>query len=476
MMKFKKLFISALAASIAFTSASCTEQESDGTQAVTEKEEDYLSHILAEDYEGYNFRILSRKGMSRDQYVEEETGDIINDAVFKRNEYVKSLFNIDITATETTVGGYETEALSSILAGDDQYDMILPHSNAAFSYAIQHTLINYNDVETIHLDKPWWSQDIIESCNVNNHLYVLDGDIATHRLEYAMTMFFNKTIFDELGMGYPYKMVLDGEWTFDEFAKLVKKGSKDLNGDGVMTPENDRYGFYSSCWQSPITVLYAGGQRIYNKDAKGVPQLTLNNSRTVDVFSKYFDLIDSDDVFVSTSEVSNGYGGKYSGEHLFTSGRALFFDSTLGSARGMRSMTDDFGIVPFPKFEKEDDYATTINGHASLVLMPITVEDENRTGNIMEALCAVGSKEVIPAFYDVSLKTKFARDEESEQMIDIVKNSIVYDLGYVSGNTFQFVGRTLLYNGGDFSSHYAAHESAALTKLKEFNMAYGNIG
>ena len=126
MMKFKKLFISALAASIAFTLASCTEQKSEGAQAVIEKEEDYLSHILVEDYEGYNFRILSRKGMSRDQYVEEETGDIINDAVFKRNEYVKSLFNIDITATETTVGGYETEALSSILAGDDQYDMILP--------------------------------------------------------------------------------------------------------------------------------------------------------------------------------------------------------------------------------------------------------------------------------------------------------------------------------------------------------------
>ena len=61
-------------------------------------------------------------------------------------------------------------------------------------------------------------------------------------------------------------------------------------------------------------------------------------------------------------------------------------------------------------------------------------------------------------------------------MIDIVKDSIVYDLGYVSGSIFQFVGRDLLYKGGDFSSHYATYETSALFKLKEFNKSYGNIG
>ena len=475
-MNFKAISCIALAALTIFSASACKKEEKKKAEINIDTEDEYIRDILVEDYDGYNFRILTRKTMMADQYVEEETGDIITDAVFKRNETVKALLNCEITATESSSSGGETDALSSILAGDDQYDLIFPHSRSSFQYAIQNTLINYNEVDTIHLDKPWWSKDIIDSCNVNGHLYVSDGDIATHRLNFAMTMYFNKTLFDELGFEYPYEMVLDGKWTFDQFAKLVKKGSKDLNGDGVMTPADDQYGFYSSCWQSPISIIYTGGQRIYNKDAKGIPQLTLNTSKTVDIFTEYFDLVDSDDVFVRTETPSSGYGATYTGTDIFTSGRALFTDRGLGSAKSMRSMNDDFGIIPLPKFTEDDNYATIVNGHASLMLMPITVEDENRTGNIAEALCAIGSKEVIPAFYEVSLKTKFARDAESEEMIDIIKDSIIYDLGYVSGGTFQSIGRDLLYSGGEFSSRYASNESAALQKLKEFNKSYGKVG
>lgn len=476
-MNFKAIACIGLAAITLFAATSCkTQEKNKKTDINVDTEDEYIQHLLMEDYEGYNFRILTRKTMLNNQYVEEETGDIISDAVFKRNETVKALLNCEITASESSSASAETDALSSILAGDDQYDLIFSHSRSSFSYAIQNTLINYNDVDTLHLDKPWWSKDIIDSCNVNGNLFVLDGDISTHRLEYAMTMFFNKNLFDELGFEYPYEMVLDGEWTFDQFAKLVKRGSMDLNGDGVMNPADDQYGFYSSDWQSPISILYTGGQRIYTKDAKGIPQLTLNTSKTVDIFTKYFNLVDSDDVFVRTEQPSSGYGATYTGDDLFTSGRALFQDASLGTAKNKRAMNDDFGIVPLPKFTEDDNYTTIVNGHASLMLMPITVEDENRTGNIAEALCAIGSKEVIPAFYEVSLKTKFARDSESEKMIDIVKDSIIYDLGYVSGGTFQSIGRDLLYSGGEFSSNYASNENAALNKLKEFNKAYGKIG
>ena len=219
-MKFKTTLCITLAALSVFSAVSCSKEKKSSSHIEIDKEDPYVQHLTEADYEGYNFRILTRKGMMNDQYVEEETGDIIDDAVFKRNETVKALLNCEITSTETSTGGYETEAMSSILAGDDQYDIILPHTRASFAYAIQNTLINYNDVKTLHLNKPWWSQDIIDSCNVNGNLFVLDGDLSTHRLEYAMTLFFNKTLFDELGFEYPYDMVLDGTWTFDEFKKL----------------------------------------------------------------------------------------------------------------------------------------------------------------------------------------------------------------------------------------------------------------
>lgn len=474
-MKFKTMLCALLAGTLAFSAASCGEEKRERPVIVFDSEDEDLKNLLVEDYEGYNFRILTRKGHGKQQYVEEETGNIIEDAVFKRNEYVKQLLNIEISSFENASSSGNTEAMSSILAGDDQYDMILAHSRSAFQYAIQNTLINYNEVDTIHFEKPWWFHDIVDSCNINGHLYVLDGDIQTGGLSSTMCLYFNKTLFDELGLEYPYEMVLNGEWTFDEFAKLVKKGTKDLNGDGVITPEHDRYGFVTNEWQSPISFLYSTGQRIYNKDARGIPQLTLNSSKTVDFFDEYFELVDSDDVLL-TAQNPTGICVKYTGPAHFTGGRALFQDGGLGSAQSYRAMEDSFGILPVPKFTEDDEYASVINGAASLVLMPITVEDENRTGNIMEALCAVGSKKVIPAFYEVSLKTKFARDAESEQMIDIIRDSIIYDLGYVAGGTFQSIGYDLVHTGGEFSSTYAASESAALQKLKEFNKSYGKIG
>lgn len=478
-MKLKTVFYTLLATATLFAAVSCNgEEKKNSNDFAVDTNDEYLKDILIEDYEGYDFRILTRKGMSNDQYVEEETGNLVDDAVFRRNETVKQLLNIDISVTETSVSGSETEALSSILAGDDQYDMILTHSRSAFQYATQNTVINYNEVETLHLDKPWWNQDIVDSCNVNGHLYVIDGDIQTHSLNYSMCLFFNKRIFDELGIEYPYQKVRDGKWTFDEFEKLVKRGTKDMNGDGIISPEHDRYGFVTSDWQSPISFLYSTGQRIYSKDANGIPQLTLNSSKTVDFFNKYFDLVATDDVLLLTfGNNPSGFVKKiYGPSSDFKSGYSMFQDSGLGSAMSLRSMSDDFGILPIPKFTEEDEYATVINGHASLVLMPITVEDENRTGNIMEALCAVGSKEVVPAFYDVSLKTKFSRDTESEEMLDIIKDSIIYDLGYVSGGTFESIGYNLAHSDGVFSARYASYESSALYKLKEFNKAYGKIG
>ena len=421
--------------------------------------------------DGYNFRILTRPGESwvADQYVEEETGDIINDAVYRRNETVKSLFNINISSFESSTDS-GTDALNNILAGDDQYDIIFPHARTAFSYSLQNSVVNFHEINTIDLTKEWWAQDIIDSCSVNNHLYVLDGDISTRRLYYAYTIFFNKDIFDELGLDYPYTMVKDGTWTFDAFAKFVKQGTKDLNGDGLINEKNDQFGYFAVDWFGPFSVMYSGGVRIYEKNARGIPELSINSAKTTKIFSEYFNLANSEDVFMRLDQV------RIPSSDLFRDGRAMFADKSLGDAKHLRDMSAEFGILPFPKFDADDEYSTIIGGGSSLMIMPITVEDYDRTGKILEALCALGSRDVIPAFYDVSLKTKFSRDAESEEMIDIIKDSLTYDLGYLSGGALQSTGYNLAHQTNpDFASYYARNESKALSDLKNFLVTYAKL-
>ena len=436
----------------------------------TETEIDYTSDLSTERYDGYNYRMLVRKGKINDQYLEDDSEDLVESATYKRNKEVEDRYGITITVSESNDSNYETDALNSILAGDDAYDLIFAHSRAAFVYAIQGAAMNFNDISTIHLDKPWWTQDITESCNINGKLYVLDGDISTSGLGATMCLFFNKRIFDELGYDYPYEMVKDGDWTFDEFSYLAKKGGADLNGDGVMDPEVDQYGFRAEQWEAPMNILYTGGQKIYDKDDEGNLQLTLYSTKTVEIYDEFFSLMNN----ASCILFSNATG--YKGSGMFSEGRAMFTDTELRHAQTLRNMDDDFGILPYPKFDEADNYATATNGGSHLLVIPITVSDVERTGAITEALCAIGSRDVIPAFYEKSLKTKYARDEESEDMIDIIRSSRIYDIGYVAGGTFQSCGCDLANSTNhDFASYYASGETAAKTKLEEFNRDYAGL-
>jgi len=159
----------------------------------------------------------------------------------------------------------------------------------------------------------------------------------------------------------------------------------------------------------------------------------------------------------------------------FKVGRLMMSAGSLGDAKVLRAMDDEFGIIPYPKFDEEDEYATVTNGGAPLLIMPITVPDVERTGAITEALCAYGSKLVIPAFYDKALKTKYSRDDDSERMMDIVKDSIIFDLGYLTGS-LQNTGKDLGdAESPDFSSYYASKESSAKENLKKFLKDYAGV-
>jgi len=481
---FKKILAAVLAASAVLAFAACDKEEkkpvSSGNEgqtggevsvSVEEDEIDYESGLSTERYDGYNYRMYIPKGHMAHYDPEEEVGDIVTDAIFKRNKQIEEKYGIEITYIEQNSGGYNSDGLNSILAGDDAYDIIFVHSRGAFVYALQGAAYNINEISSIHTDKPWWYKDAVETFTLNDHLYVIDGDI-TKSFGQAMAVLFNKRIFDELGYDYPYETVRDGDWTFDEFAYYAKKGGADLNGDGLMTPEADQYGFTCSEWGTPIGILYAGGQKIYDKNDEGMMELTLYSNKTVDIYDEFFSLMSNESCFLRFTQGNINY----TGEDIFKSGRAMMSEGNLGAAASLRAMDDDFGIVPYPKFDEEDEYTTAINGAAPLVIIPITVSDVERTGAITEALCAYSAKDVIPAFYEVSLKTKYSRDDESEEMMDLIKESIIYDVGYLAGCALESCGRDMAKSGAtDFSSFYAARESSSLKAVEDYNADYGKF-
>ncbi|MCL2519342.1 MAG: hypothetical protein FWF15_12345, partial [Oscillospiraceae bacterium] len=173
------------------------------------------------------------------------------------------------------------------------------------------------------------------------------------------------------------------------------------------------------------------------KDADNIPYYDILTERSVSTFEKALKLINND----YTYSFVKGWEDKKI-IPMFANGNGLLLMTQIGIIQQLRNMEIDFGLLPVPKLnEQQEKYLLNIDGHAQLMAIPITVRETEKVGAILEALSYYSHKYLVPAYYDVNLKTKFSRDNESSEMLDIIMDGRIFDFGYVYDNwviAFQF--------------------------------------
>ena len=162
---------------------------------------------------------------------------------------------------------------------------------------------------------------------------------------------------------------------------------------------------------------------------------------------------------------------------MFSSGLGVFYAQTLGISENLRSMDDDFGIIPYPKYDTtQDTYHSTARDNFSMFVVPVDVKDPDMTSVITEALCAESCKIVVPTFYDKALKTKAARDDDSAEMIDMIRDGLVFDWGYLHSDTLGGVGHIfaglIRNNSNNVMSEYAKNQDKYATNLEKVLEVY----
>lgn len=445
----------------------------------TEPAETEISDDLPDDlfFDGKSFRMLIRNdtGWIEDMYAEEINGEIMNDAIYERNGKVAERFGVKFELIKSSDANLDYDGYKPIQANEDAYEIIVPHARASFGYASNGYVLDwYTNMPYINFDKPYWNSACAESFSIGGRLYMMVGDLSYKNLGATDAMLFNMKLLTDLGIEYPYQLVENGEWTFDKFAEYASVGTNDVNGDGKIVMEDDCIGYITNEWIGPIQVLYSGNQRIVQKDEDDLPYLSLNTPTTVELFDKFFKLIDSDGGLCikwegfDTSVASGRYG-------RFIDNQALFIDGNIREIAFLRNMDADFGVVPWPKLDENvDRYYSNVDAGCNLFVIPITVSNTEMISAVLEALSCEGYKTVIPAFYNVALSTKYSRDAESIEMLNLVKAGRVYDLGYYNGNlNLNSIGQTLYSSGKrDFASYYAKNEKSALRQLEKDIKAY----
>ncbi len=483
----KKIIAGILILSLCIIYSSCTADTIDNdieTQAETtvaaEETDSTLywdAYLPADDYDGYNFRVAVRDGDDHiaEIWSEKQSGEILNDSVYVRNAAVKEAYNIEITAAALNESSSAQLVKSSVLSGSDEYDLAALHMVEAANASLEGLFMNWLNIPHIDLDNPWWSSDVKESLVIDNKLMLTAGDYTYADLGFTMALAFNKNLIEEYSLTNPYEKVKSGDWTLDEFKNMVRGVSADLNGDSIYDV-NDLYGLMMVGGASKTVLFFGAGQFITQNNSEGLPELCLNNPKTLEVFDFFYDLYftGSNTLFFPDNDPM-----EKTWTVNFEEGRVLFVPLQVNAMKSLRNMKADFGMLPYPKYNAEQEkYYSMVNGHSTMMTVPITVAEPERTGIIIEALASESHRTIIPTYAEIVTKVKYSRDNDTSLMIDYILESRTYNFGYVyMGSTgIGFILTTLMdTQDNNFSSAYAKIENSTIKHFEKVISAYQNL-
>jgi len=396
----------------------------------TEEPESGPAHYVADylpdvSYGGYEFRIVSTSSGLFADYPEfwadttEETGETVNDAIYKRNRLIEERY--DIVFKEISVNDWpELQPLfkKSVTAGSDDFDLCMLISREAWATALTGAIFPLKDLPYLDMSQPWYAHDVNSQISINGKYYFAYSDECLNMFGQTLCVLFNKKITEELALDNMYNLVKENKWTTDKFYEFAKAAAKDLDGDGKMT-KDDRYGIHSRNDMFFPYFWVGSGLKTVGKDENDLLVFIGDNQRLYDILEKtYQNIWGGETVYL---EDATG--------DLFENNLALFRVNDICSIARYRGMEMDFGILPFPKNDESQEkyYTRVIDGWINCV--PGYAPNTERTSIIMEALAVEAKNYTVPAYYEVALRAKHARDDESLEMLDIIHATRTVDLG-----------------------------------------------
>lgn len=446
---------------------------SDGFDSIEETTEKITYDVPDLDCGGYTFTVVDRAGWvywnTVDVYAEAETGEPINDAVYRRNRFLEDKFNINIT--EIQKEDVMAHVQKIIRSGSDEFDVFYPTMTNAGSLIQNGLIVNLYDVPYLDFDKPWWDKTANDSMTISKKLYGAAGDITTMTNDATWCIMFNKDLNRNYGLEDPYKQVNEGKWTLDVLHANCRAVTKDLDGGGILTPE-DQWGAVNQ-HECAYALFAASGQKVVEKNADDLPLIALNSDKSVSVLTKVIDFLADDQAQIKADDYNGKYENVWDEVNIksFNESRALYYIAPIESVKFMRNMEANFGILPLPKYDEtqENYYGAFQYGNASVMCIPVSASDLERTGAITEAWAAESVDTVTKAYYDINLIGKYSRDDESEEMLKLIFSTRVIDLGILfnwSGMFDFFVGFSQKKTV-DFASQYEKSEPKWITAMEK---------
>lgn len=441
------------------------------TTVATESETqpvDLYADLGSADYNGYDYVILNTEEFKPYMIAEEQNGEIVNDAVFEANAKVMELANL--TIRQELVADPNPTFKSCVNAGDNAFDMAIDHDcNSAKRQMSGNYMLNLLELPHIQWDKPWWPQFTTDALTFNDQMYMYSNYSSYLGNWFTRAVFVNLAELRNRNVEDPYQLVYENKWTLDKWIELTKDIYVDLNGDGESTVE-DFFGFAISgttyCW------LEAWNIEVFQKDGANI-HIDVENERLVNTMEKVYNWFhDNQGVYYSPTSVDNWSRDSYIG--IFAAESSMCTYGVIGRLlQGLMDTDIEYGILPMPMLDESVGkyYSGTTDRPVSV---PVTCQDKDMVGYVIEAMAISGYEMILPAYCESALKGRYATDEDSTAMLDIIFANRVLGFSYLYNNdNFPQMMNTLMSSKSfDYASYVAKNMSANETWVQKIVDAY----
>lgn len=378
-------------------------------------------------------------------HIEDSSAEL-DKAILERNALTEERLGIKfnyIVRDEALSGAYQSTIRNMIMSGDGGVDIIAGNAYYTAGLASEGILFDLNmehKENYISSNLAWYNQSFVKNTAYKNKLYFAVGDLTLGATDRTPVIFFNEDelerwqITDDI-----YSKAINGEWTIEYMKTLIADVHEELDSVEGVT-KGDFHGLFfnggSMCIDAMITAV---GIDITRFETDGSLRIAWKEGTAADGYAAIYDLMyNTSGVYLGLVGDKTYYGEttNYYSEQGFYEKRSIFTYGMLNAAKSFAlDPTLHYGILPLPKFSKDQDYRTTPQDGFTVVALP------NNLGNRMgiatatlEILSEYSYNVIRPVYYDRSYKVRYASSENTALLFDTIIESISYDFGTFYSN------------------------------------------
>ncbi len=398
---------------------------------------DYAAH----DFGGYTFHIINMDtiySMHTRITVDELNGDALNDAMYNRQLTVEEGLNVRVEELVTPADNYFSELLTTVQntvsAGDSTYDMAYIPPSMGASVLTGGYMANILDVKAIDLENEWYNQAYNAEMAAYGVLPMGMSAASIMLYDSFWMLFFNEDMMTDRNLEFPYDLVREGNWTMDKFHEYCLAAAS-ANGDESFAWSQNGSATYGVTMQNQAAYRFLCSMNesiVRNKDGEIV--MTAGSESFYNALDTASRLLSFDDgaAYVGGNDDMNAEKGGYM--YPFSVERAMFLTAEVCKSQGFRDFDFNYGIVPFPKYDaQQENYITCAYQNAFAFGFLTSGSDIERAAVVLDAMSYEGWQTVVPTYLHVTVEHKGLRNEDSVEMLEFVLSNTYMDIGQAFG-------------------------------------------